>query len=161
MAGLFGRCTSPSQGCYLHTEHKQNKRTHSCLVWDSNPRSQCSSRRRQFMPQTSRPRWSAQINPSYVNNKQAAFPIMQILKCLLSSRESLFVLLPVQFLAQSQECTPLCHVCSHISSYYNGQSAQWSYIPLTFRVYQSGMWHKGNAAWNRVREAAELRDCVP
>jgi hypothetical protein len=28
---------------------------HACLGWDSNWRSQCSSERRQFMPQTARP----------------------------------------------------------------------------------------------------------
>jgi hypothetical protein len=51
--GLLGQEISPSQGRYLHTgQHKQNKRTqrHPCLEWDSNPRSQCSSERRQFMP---------------------------------------------------------------------------------------------------------------
>jgi hypothetical protein len=44
----------PSQDRYLHTEqHKQNKRTqyrHRCLEWHSNPRSQRSNERRQFMP---------------------------------------------------------------------------------------------------------------
>jgi hypothetical protein len=51
--GLLGRVISPSQGCYLHTgQHKQNKRTHRqpCIEWDSNPRSQRLSERRQFMP---------------------------------------------------------------------------------------------------------------
>jgi hypothetical protein len=37
---------SPSQGRYLHTE----RRRRPCLEWDSNPRSQRSSERRQFMP---------------------------------------------------------------------------------------------------------------
>jgi hypothetical protein len=34
------------------TTQTQNKRTHrhSCIEWDSSPRSQCSSERRQFMP---------------------------------------------------------------------------------------------------------------
>jgi hypothetical protein len=32
---------------------------HPCLEWDSNPRSQCSNERRQFMPETVRPLWSA------------------------------------------------------------------------------------------------------
>jgi hypothetical protein len=41
---LLGRGISPSQGRYLHREqHKQgiNHYKHQCLVWDSNPRSQC------------------------------------------------------------------------------------------------------------------------
>jgi hypothetical protein len=49
---------SPSQGRYLHTEqrkHKINAHRHPCLEWDSNPQSQRSSERRQFMPQTARP----------------------------------------------------------------------------------------------------------
>jgi hypothetical protein len=51
--GLLGRGISPSHGCYLHTEqHKHNKCTHRhpCLEWDSKPRSQLSSERRQFIP---------------------------------------------------------------------------------------------------------------
>jgi hypothetical protein len=49
---------SPSQGRYLHTEqhkHRINAHRHPCLEWDSNPRSQCSSGRREFMPWTARP----------------------------------------------------------------------------------------------------------
>jgi hypothetical protein len=34
---------------------QKNADTHPCLEWDSNPRSQCSSGRRQYVPQTSRP----------------------------------------------------------------------------------------------------------
>jgi hypothetical protein len=47
----------------LRAIHTQNKRTHRnpCLEWDSNPRSQLSSERRQFMPQTTPPLWSAVI----------------------------------------------------------------------------------------------------
>jgi hypothetical protein len=43
---------SLSQGRYLHTEqHKyRNAHRHPCLEWDSKPRSQCLSGRRQFMP---------------------------------------------------------------------------------------------------------------
>jgi hypothetical protein len=41
--GLLGRVTSPSQGRYLHTNR------HPCLEWDSNPWSQRSNERRQFM----------------------------------------------------------------------------------------------------------------
>jgi hypothetical protein len=49
--GLPGRVISPSQGRYLHTTRTQNKRTHrhSFLEWDSNPLSQRSSERRQFL----------------------------------------------------------------------------------------------------------------
>jgi hypothetical protein len=51
--GRLGRVTRPSQVGYLYTgQHKHNKRIHRhpCLVVDSNPRSQRSSERRQFMP---------------------------------------------------------------------------------------------------------------
>jgi hypothetical protein len=51
--GLLGRGISWSQDRYLHTEqHKHRIRTHRhpCLEWNSNPRPQCSSGRRQFMP---------------------------------------------------------------------------------------------------------------
>jgi hypothetical protein len=50
---LLGREISPSQGRYLHTgqhKHRINAHRHPCLEWDSNPRSQCSSGRRRFMP---------------------------------------------------------------------------------------------------------------
>jgi hypothetical protein len=60
--GLLGRGIRPSQGRYLHTEqhrHRINTKKHPCLEWDSNPRSQRSSERKQFMPQTARPLWSA------------------------------------------------------------------------------------------------------
>jgi hypothetical protein len=60
--GLPGRGTSQSQGRYLHKEqhkHRINAQRHPCLEWDSNPRSQRSSERRQFMPQSARPLWSA------------------------------------------------------------------------------------------------------
>jgi hypothetical protein len=46
------------------TTHTQNKRTqyrHPCLDWNSNPWLQRSSERRQFMPYTARPLWSAVI----------------------------------------------------------------------------------------------------
>jgi hypothetical protein len=51
--GLLGRGISPSQGRYMYTgQHKHgiNAHRHAYLEWDSNPRSQCSSWRRQFMP---------------------------------------------------------------------------------------------------------------
>jgi hypothetical protein len=55
--GLLGRGISPSQGRYLHTDqhkHRINAKRNPCLEWDSNPRPQCSSGRRRFMPQTAR-----------------------------------------------------------------------------------------------------------
>jgi hypothetical protein len=46
--------------CTHRTTQTQNKCTHRhpSLKWDSNPRPQRSSGRRQFMPQTARPLWS-------------------------------------------------------------------------------------------------------
>jgi hypothetical protein len=54
--GLLGRGISPSQGSYLY-KHRINTDICTCLEWDSNPRSQRSSGRRQFMPYTTRPLW--------------------------------------------------------------------------------------------------------
>jgi hypothetical protein len=51
--GLLGRGISQSQGRYLITEqhkHRMNAHRHPCLEWDTNPRTQCSSERRQLMP---------------------------------------------------------------------------------------------------------------
>jgi hypothetical protein len=51
LLGLLGRGISRSQDGYLHTEehkHRINAHRCPCLEWDSNPRSQCSSRRRRF-----------------------------------------------------------------------------------------------------------------
>jgi hypothetical protein len=51
--GLLGRGISPSQGLYQNTgqnKHRIIAYRHPCLKCDSNPRSQCSSGRRQFMP---------------------------------------------------------------------------------------------------------------
>jgi hypothetical protein len=53
--GLLGRVTSMSQGRYLYTEqrkHRLNAHRHPCLQWDSNPRCQRLSERRQFMPRS-------------------------------------------------------------------------------------------------------------
>jgi hypothetical protein len=53
---------SPSEGRCLHTEqhkHRINALSHPCLEWDWNPRSQCSSGRRQFIPYAARPLCSA------------------------------------------------------------------------------------------------------
>jgi hypothetical protein len=66
---LLGRLNSSSEGRYLHRgqqKHRINARTHThpCLEWDSNPRSQRSSERRQHMPKTARPQWSVTNLPS-------------------------------------------------------------------------------------------------
>jgi hypothetical protein len=45
---------STSRKAYTYTQ-THNKHRHSCLEWDSNPRSQCSREGRHFMPQTARP----------------------------------------------------------------------------------------------------------
>jgi hypothetical protein len=47
--GLLERGISLSQGRYLY-KHSTNTDKHPCLEWDSKPRSQRSSGRRQFMP---------------------------------------------------------------------------------------------------------------
>jgi hypothetical protein len=55
--GLLGREISPSQGRFLNTgqhKHRINAYLHPCLEWDSNPRSQRPSGRKQFMPYTAR-----------------------------------------------------------------------------------------------------------
>jgi hypothetical protein len=53
-AGPHGWGINPSQGLYLDTgqnKHRINVHTkHPCPRWDSNPRSQRPSERRQFMP---------------------------------------------------------------------------------------------------------------
>jgi hypothetical protein len=48
LLGFLGRGISPSQGRYL--TQTQNKHRHPCLECDSNPQSQRSSGRRDFMP---------------------------------------------------------------------------------------------------------------
>jgi hypothetical protein len=48
LVGLLARVISTSQGRYL--TQTQNKHRHPWLEWDSNPRSQRSSERRQFIP---------------------------------------------------------------------------------------------------------------
>jgi hypothetical protein len=61
---FLGRGISQSQGRYLHTgqhKHRINAHWYPCLKWDSNPRSQCLSERRQFMPYTARPPWSVHL----------------------------------------------------------------------------------------------------
>jgi hypothetical protein len=57
MDGHLRRGIGPSQGPYLHTErhkHRISAHRHPRPEWDSNPRSQRSSERRQFIPQTAR-----------------------------------------------------------------------------------------------------------
>jgi hypothetical protein len=44
--GFLARGISLSQGCYVQ-KHRINSDIHPCLEWDSNPRSQCLSERRQ------------------------------------------------------------------------------------------------------------------
>jgi hypothetical protein len=51
--GPLGRGISLSQGRYLQKEqhkHRINPHRQPCLQWYSNPQSQCSSWRKQFMP---------------------------------------------------------------------------------------------------------------
>jgi hypothetical protein len=86
---LLWREISPSQGRYLHSgQHKQNKRKHPCLEWDSNPRSQCSSGRRRFMPQTAPPLWSA-LYQLIIKNWEAY--IHSYRKLFSSTRSPIFV----------------------------------------------------------------------
>jgi hypothetical protein len=47
--GLLGRVISPSQGHYLTQTQNKHTHKHPYLEWDSNPRSQRLSERRQFM----------------------------------------------------------------------------------------------------------------
>jgi hypothetical protein len=52
-AGILGRRISPSQVRYLHAGqciNRINTYRHSYLEWDSNPRPQCLSGQRQFIP---------------------------------------------------------------------------------------------------------------
>jgi hypothetical protein len=61
---LLGRGISPSQDPYLHTEqhkHRIYAHRHPWLEWDSNPRSQRSNERRQFMPRGHYDRQEMQI----------------------------------------------------------------------------------------------------
>jgi hypothetical protein len=51
--GLLRPAISPSRDRCLHAEqhkHRINAHRHPCLEWDSEPKSQFSSERRQFMP---------------------------------------------------------------------------------------------------------------
>jgi hypothetical protein len=77
--GLLGRGISPLQGRYLHTgqhKHRINAYRHPCLKWDSNPRSQSLSERRQFMYQSARP---LRLANSPVQELKNSTPVM--LKC--------------------------------------------------------------------------------
>jgi hypothetical protein len=55
--GLLARGSARRKAATYIGQHKHriNADRHPCLEYDSNPRSQCSSERRQFMPQTARP----------------------------------------------------------------------------------------------------------
>jgi hypothetical protein len=58
--GLLGQGISPSLGRYLQRKHRINAKKDPCLKWDSNPRSQCSSGRRQVHAlDRAQPLWSA------------------------------------------------------------------------------------------------------
>jgi hypothetical protein len=64
---LLGRGPSPSQSRYLHTEqHKYtiNAYRYLFLELDPNPRPQCSSGRKQFIPQTMPSLWSSKGTPT-------------------------------------------------------------------------------------------------
>jgi hypothetical protein len=56
LVGLLWRVIGPSQDLCLHrtAQHRKNADIHPCLERDSNPRSQCSSGRKQYVPQTAR-----------------------------------------------------------------------------------------------------------
>jgi hypothetical protein len=54
--GLLGRGISPSQGLYTgQHKHRINAHRYPCLGWDSNPQSQRSSERREFILYAARP----------------------------------------------------------------------------------------------------------
>jgi hypothetical protein len=60
---------SPSEGRYLHTQqhkHRKNAPKHPWLKWYLNPRSYCLSLRREFMPQSVRPLWSADYGRRWI-----------------------------------------------------------------------------------------------
>jgi hypothetical protein len=63
--GLLGWVMSPSHGRYI--TQTQNKHRDPCLEWDSNTRSQLSSERKQFLPYTARPLWSALFTLGFRN----------------------------------------------------------------------------------------------
>jgi hypothetical protein len=56
--GLLGRGISPPQDP-TYTQNSTNTHRHPCIEWDSKAGFQCSSWRRQFIPQKARPTWSA------------------------------------------------------------------------------------------------------
>jgi hypothetical protein len=86
--GLLGWGISPPQGRYLNTgQHKHIINTDPWLEWDSNPR---SSKRRQFMPQTERPLWSAL--------RDSRPPKIQSLACLFVC---LFMSIKLKFVVSS------------------------------------------------------------
>jgi hypothetical protein len=65
LVGLLGWGSARHKLSIYTGQHNTEKRGHtSCLEWDSNKQSQCSSGRRQYVPQTTRP-----LGPAvYFNN---------------------------------------------------------------------------------------------
>jgi hypothetical protein len=51
---------------------KAHTHRHPCFEWDSNPRTQRSSERRQFIPHTARPLWSALVTTPYIDTLRLA-----------------------------------------------------------------------------------------
>jgi hypothetical protein len=80
--GLFGWGISLAQGHYLpRTTDTQNKHRHPCLEWDSNPRFQCSSEQRHFMPLTVWSLWSAHsfIHLNFKRKQKSSVKILWII----------------------------------------------------------------------------------
>jgi hypothetical protein len=76
--GLPGWGISLTQGLYLHTgqhKHRLNACKHPCLKWVPDPRCQCSSRQRQFLPSTAQPLWAAYYGSIALCWALTAFPI--------------------------------------------------------------------------------------
>jgi hypothetical protein len=70
--GLPGRGISPSQGRYLY-KHIIYTDKHPCLEWDSNPWSQRSSGRRQFIPYTPRGHCDRQSSKITAHNSHCSW----------------------------------------------------------------------------------------
>jgi hypothetical protein len=70
------------------TTQTQNKRIHKhpYVEWDANPRSQRSSERRQFMPYTARPLWSAQFVVRTGKSNQGRWETRKQFRCRNSLR---------------------------------------------------------------------------
>jgi hypothetical protein len=86
--GLLGRGTSSSHALNLHIEqhkHRIYAHRHPYLDWDSNPRSERSSERRQFMPWTAPPRdhCGRRTNVMETLSKASSFKHRSLKLCLL------------------------------------------------------------------------------